>query len=53
MNRMPKILPAAALVAVLLVAPARAQESDAVVAQLNQQLVALDAHPDTATLAAY
>ena len=53
MNRMPKILPAAALVAVLLVAPARAQESDAVVAQLNQQLVALDANPDTATLAAY
>lgn len=53
MNRMPKILPAAALVAVLLVAPARAQDSDAVVAQLNQQLVALDANPDTATLAAY
>lgn len=46
-------LGAALLAAALVLAPAHAQDGDAAVTQMSQQLAALDADPDTASAAAY
>ncbi|WP_052101430.1 hypothetical protein [Novilysobacter arseniciresistens] len=47
------LLGAALLAAALVLAPAHAQDGDAAVMQMSQQLAALDADPDTASAAAY
>ena len=57
MNRIHKpgatLLGATLLATLLAAAPAQAQDGDAAVAQMSQQLAALDANPDTASAAAY